>query len=85
MDAQAPHTALSRSLVFLMAATTGLVVASNYYAQPLLHTIADRLDLAPGVNVMDLGHLSEEVQGLVIAACLEEAWEHCSNAVLVVP
>jgi predicted MFS family arabinose efflux permease len=46
MNSQAPPTALSRSLVFLMAATTGLVVASNYYAQPLLHTIADRLDLS---------------------------------------
>ncbi|MED5432286.1 MAG: MFS transporter [Pseudomonadota bacterium] len=46
MHSQAPLSPLSRSLVFLMAATTGLVVASNYYAQPLLHTIADRLDLS---------------------------------------
>ncbi|ASK36101.1 MFS transporter [Alcanivorax sp. N3-2A] len=29
-----------------MAVTTGLAVASNYYAQPLLHTIADRLSLS---------------------------------------
>ncbi|MDX1805352.1 MAG: MFS transporter [Alcanivorax sp.] len=39
------HT-LSTPLVLLMAATTGLVVASNYYAQPLLHTIADQLQLS---------------------------------------
>lgn len=36
---------LSNLLVMLMATTTGLVVASNYYAQPLLHTIADELNL----------------------------------------
>ncbi|QEL12671.1 MFS transporter [Kushneria phosphatilytica] len=29
-----------------MAVTTGLAVASNYYAQPLLHTIADQLALS---------------------------------------
>jgi len=46
---------------------------------------ADDLDLAPGVNVMDLGHLSEEVQGLVIAACLEEIWEHGADTVVVIP
>ena len=37
---------LSPLLVLLMAATTGLVVASNYYAQPLLHTISDQLSLS---------------------------------------
>mgnify|MGYP000451035935 CR=1 FL=1 len=37
---------LSPLLVLLMATTTGLVVASNYYAQPLLHTIADQLSLS---------------------------------------
>lgn len=36
---------LSSWLVLLMATTTGLVVAGNYYAQPLLHTIAGELGL----------------------------------------
>ena len=29
---------LSRALILLMATATGLAVASNYYAQPLLHS-----------------------------------------------
>lgn len=41
-----PQTVLSPLLTLLMAATTGLVVASNYYAQPLLHTISDQLGLS---------------------------------------
>ena len=44
-NSSSPAT-LSPWLVLLMAATTGLVVASNYYAQPLLHTIADQLALS---------------------------------------
>ncbi|HKJ83277.1 MAG TPA: MFS transporter [Mariprofundaceae bacterium] len=44
-DATAP-THLNPALVLLMAVTTGLAVASNYYAQPLLHTIAGRLSLS---------------------------------------
>ena len=39
-------SALSNWLILLMATTTGLVVASNYYAQPLLHTISDQLGLS---------------------------------------
>ena len=46
---------------------------------------AASLNLAPGVNVMHLEHLSEEVQGLVIAASLEEAHRVMSNVVLVIP
>ncbi|MGB1498768.1 MFS transporter, partial [Alloalcanivorax venustensis] len=40
------ESALSTRLILLMATTTGLVVASNYYAQPLLHTISDQLGLS---------------------------------------
>ena len=43
------------------------------------------LDLAQGVNVMQLAHLSEEVQGLVIAASLEEAHRAMSDVCLVIP
>lgn len=37
--------ALPTPLLLLMATATGISVASNYYAQPLLHTIADQLGL----------------------------------------
>jgi hypothetical protein len=46
---------------------------------------ASTLGLAQGVNVMHLAHLSEEVQGLVIAASLEEAHRAMSDVVLVIP
>ena len=39
-------TPLSSALILLMAIATGLTVASNYYAQPLLHTIAQHLGLS---------------------------------------
>lgn len=38
--------ALTTPIVLLMAAATGLVVASNYYAQPLLHTISQQFGLS---------------------------------------
>ena len=38
-------TLLTKSLVFLMAAATGIAVAGNYYAQPLLNTIATEFGL----------------------------------------
>jgi predicted MFS family arabinose efflux permease len=42
----AAHKPLSTALILLMATATGLAVASNYYAQPLLHTIAQELGLS---------------------------------------
>ncbi|WP_230971472.1 MFS transporter [Nitrogeniibacter aestuarii] len=39
-------TALPRGLLWLMAVATGLSVASNYYAQPLLPTIATSFEAA---------------------------------------
>ena len=46
MSDSAPATQpLSTALILLMAIATGLAVASNYYAQPLLHTIAQELGL----------------------------------------
>ena len=41
-----PTPPLSRWLTLLMAVATGIAVASNYYNQPLLHTIAQRFDLS---------------------------------------
>lgn len=43
------ETPLSRPLMVLMAIATGLSVASNYYAQPLLHTLAAQFGLSPAV------------------------------------
>jgi len=38
----APGSPLTRGLVLTLAAATGIAAANLYYAQPLLHTIADR-------------------------------------------
>ena len=53
------HAPLSRALILLMATATGLAVASNYYAQPLLHSIAEHF----GLSTASAG-------GIVIAAQL---------------
>lgn len=39
---------LTQSRVFLLAAATGLIVASNYYAQPLLQLLGDAFGLGAG-------------------------------------
>ncbi|SEJ36564.1 Predicted arabinose efflux permease, MFS family [Pseudomonas linyingensis] len=41
-----PTPYLSRWLVLLMAFATGVAVASNYYNQPLLQTLAEQFDLS---------------------------------------
>lgn len=46
---------------------------------------AEALELEPGLNLMDLGHLHEEVQALVISACLEELAKVGTNTYVVVP
>lgn len=43
---KSPQTGLNPALVALMSIATGLAVASNYYAQPLLATIAQAFDLS---------------------------------------
>ena len=53
--------ALGSGLVLLMAAATGVAVASNYYAQPLLPTMARAFGLSPAgagciVTVAQLGY-----------------------------
>ncbi|MCU6664185.1 MAG: MFS transporter [Silvania sp.] len=41
-----PNQGLSPALILLMSVATGLTVASNYYAQPLLETIARNFSLS---------------------------------------
>ncbi|WPA93008.1 MFS transporter [Providencia zhijiangensis] len=45
MSMKTPKAELTAGLTLLMAIATGLVVASNYYAQPLLDTIALQFNL----------------------------------------
>ena len=49
------------------------------------HPFADQLELESGVNVMELGHLSEEVQALVISSCLEVVQDRLNRTVVVIP
>ncbi|MEO6917652.1 MAG: MFS transporter [Collimonas sp.] len=59
--AEPQSTKLSAGLVIMMSIATGVAVASNYYAQPLLHTIAARFGISNGsagliVTVAQLGY-----------------------------
>ncbi|HEY0210124.1 MFS transporter [Acerihabitans sp.] len=46
MKTKTDHPSLSPALIIIMAIATGLSVASNYYAQPLLDTIAQSYHLS---------------------------------------
>lgn len=46
---------------------------------------SETLDLTDGLNVMDLGHLPEEVQALVISACLDHIWQEGRDTIVVIP
>ncbi|UBM26614.1 MFS transporter [Pseudomonas sp. p1(2021b)] len=68
--------ALSRALILLMATATGLAVASNYYAQPLLHSIAEQfgLDTASAGTIVIAAQLSYGA-GLLLLAPLGDMFE----------
>lgn len=67
---------LSRALILLMATATGLAVASNYYAQPLLHSIADYFGLgtASAGTIVIAAQLSYGA-GLLLLAPLGDLFE----------
>jgi len=70
-----PH-GLSPALIALMSLATGMAVASNYYAQPLLDTIARAFTLTPGqagfiVTAAQLGYAA----GLLFLVPLGDMFE----------
>ncbi|UDJ83588.1 MFS transporter [Kosakonia oryzae] len=72
---QANH-GLSPALIALMSVATGLAVASNYYAQPLLDTIAHAFSLSPNqagfiVTAAQLGYAA----GLLFLVPLGDMFE----------
>ena len=58
MTTHASSPSLSPGLVWLMSIATGLTVAANYYAQPLLHVIAGDL----GLSVPEAGSIVTAAQ-----------------------
>lgn len=67
---------LSSGLLLLMALATGLAVAGNYYAQPLLSTIADDLGLSTGAatRIVTTAQISYGA-GLFLLVPLADLWE----------
>ncbi|WP_320669397.1 MFS transporter [Patulibacter defluvii] len=80
MDADEPQQRpLDRGLVLLLAATCGASVASIYYVQPLLDTLASKLDVSDGtagllVTAAQVGYLV----GLVLLVPLGDLLERRS-------
>lgn len=71
-----PANGLSPALIALMSVATGLAVASNYYAQPLLDTIARHFSLTAGqagfiVTAAQLGYAA----GLLFLVPLGDMFE----------
>lgn len=70
------QTVLTQGLVLLMATATGIAVASNYYAQPLLDTIASefRLNHSSAGNIVTTAQLSYGI-GLLFLVPLADRLE----------
>ncbi|MFM2484158.1 MFS transporter [Celerinatantimonas yamalensis] len=70
------HPSLTSTLVLLMAVTTGVAVASNYYAQPLLDTLADYFHISQSMagNVVTIAQLSYGT-GLLLAVPIADIVE----------
>ncbi|ETS29200.1 transporter [Photorhabdus temperata] len=79
MEENISRTPLNPGLIALIAIATGLVVASNYYAQPLLDTIALQFDL----TVSEAGFIVTTAQlsyavGLIFLVPLGDMFERRS-------
>lgn len=78
MSVNHSSAALSPALILLMSAATGLAVASNYYAQPLLDAIARAFALSVNqagfiVTAAQLGYAC----GLLLLVPLGDMFERC--------
>lgn len=84
MKTKTDHPSLSPALIIVMAIATGLSVASNYYAQPLLETIAQSYRLSVNqagfiVTAAQLGYAS----GLMFIVPLGDKFERRSMIVVM--
>ena len=79
MENTAPQTSLSKGLILLMAVATGMVVASNYYAQPLLDSIANYFHISATLAgfIVTTAQLSYAV-GLMLLVPLGDIFERRS-------
>lgn len=75
---------LSAAMILLMAVATGLAVASNYYAQPLLHTIGAQFHLSEAVSgsIVTIAQLSYAI-GLMLLVPLGDRFEQRGLIVLM--
>lgn len=76
--------ALTAPIILLMSVATGLAVASNYYAQPLLHTIGQQFSIsnATAGTIVTTAQLSYAV-GLMLLVPLGDMFERRSLIVLM--
>lgn len=79
-----PSQSLSQSLVWLMATATGIAVASNYYAQPLLESIASDFSLSHSTagNIVTTAQLGYGI-GLLFLVPLADMFERRRLIVLM--
>ncbi|CAB3887529.1 sugar efflux transporter [Achromobacter animicus] len=75
---------LTAPIILLMSVATGLAVASNYYAQPLLHTIGQQFAIsnATAGTIVTTAQLSYAV-GLMLLVPLGDMFERRSLIVLM--
>lgn len=75
---------LTAPIILLMSVATGLAVASNYYAQPLLHTIGQQfsISIATAGTIVTTAQLSYAV-GLMLLVPLGDMFERRSLIVLM--
>lgn len=84
MENTAPQTSLSKGLILLMAVATGMVVASNYYAQPLLDSIANYFHISATLAgfIVTTAQLSYAL-GLMLLVPLGDIFERRSLIVIM--